>query len=104
MSKELGHGIHDLVSRTAYVAFHGFRAPPDFAESPSIMLENWCWVKAELEKMSCHFTTLDSKYHESWKKENPGVAVPPTRIPDNLLDSLVASRNSNRSMWFLRQL
>lgn len=37
---ELGHGIHDLVSRTSFVKFNGHRAPTEFAEAPSVMLEN----------------------------------------------------------------
>lgn len=87
---ELGHGIHDLVSRTAYTAFHGWNAPSDFAEAPSTMLENWCWLPHELKQMSCHYTKLG--------------AETPERIPDAVIESLVRSRSMNRALWFLRQL
>jgi len=103
-NEELGHGIHDLVSRTSYVAFHGYRAPPDFAEAPSIMLENWCWMKTELKKLSRHHAAIDDNYLKAWVEEHPGEALPPAEMPDDMLDSLVASRNWNRAMWFLGQL
>ncbi|KAK0385539.1 hypothetical protein NLU13_6719 [Sarocladium strictum] len=90
MFHELGHGIHDLISRTSYTAFHGYRAPPDFAEAPSVMLENWCWLPDELKRLSCHYTTLDSPTPES--------------IPDNMISNLIKSRSLNRGRWFLRQL
>lgn len=83
---ELGHGMHDLVSRTASVRFHGHRMPPDFFEVPSVMLENWCWTRDELKQMSCD-------------RSNP-----PEKIPDELLDPLLRSRSRNRALWFLRQL
>jgi Zn-dependent oligopeptidase len=34
---ELGHGIHDLVSRTIYSRFHGTSTVRDFVEAPSQM-------------------------------------------------------------------
>ncbi|KAI0149260.1 peptidase family M3 [Pestalotiopsis sp. NC0098] len=101
---ELGHGIHDLVSKTAYTAFHGHRAPADFAEAPSIMLENWCWMKDELRRMSCHYSRLAPKYLEAWQTSNPGKPHPPEKCPDELLEGLIRSRNHNRAMWYLRQL
>lgn len=101
---ELGHGIHDLVSRTSFVRFHGHRAPADFAEAPSVMLENWCWMRDELRRMSCHYSHLNPEYQVLWQAEHPGQAAPPEKIPDDLLDSLVASRSLNRALWFLRQL
>ncbi|RFU25411.1 hypothetical protein B7463_g10923, partial [Scytalidium lignicola] len=101
---ELGHGIHDLLSRTSYVKYHGHRAPPDFAETPSIMLENWCWMRDELKQMSCHYTTLDSKYLNKWQEEHPGENCPPATIPDDIIDNLIRNRNLNRTLWFLYQL
>lgn len=68
------------------------------------MLENWCWMKHELKHMSCHYTKLDPKYLEAWQSEHPGESVPLERIPDEMLDSLIQSRNVNRAMWFVRQL
>jgi hypothetical protein len=104
ISLELGHGIHDLLSRTSYVRFHGHRAPPDFAEAPSVMLENWCWMKDELKQMSYHYTKLDPKFLDKWQDEHPEAPCPPDEIPDNMLNCLVKSGDLNRALWFLYQL
>jgi len=101
---ELGHGMHDLVSRTSSVRFHGHNMPPDFFEVPSVMLENWCWTKDALRQMSCHYTKVSLEYLAEWRRENPGRDSPPEEIPDELLDPLVRSRTVNRALWFLRQL
>ncbi|KAI5865672.1 peptidase M3A/M3B [Durotheca rogersii] len=37
---ELGYGMHNLLWRARYVRFHRTNRPPDFAEAPSVMLEN----------------------------------------------------------------
>lgn len=103
-SVELGHGIHDLLSRTSYIKFHGHRAPPDFVEAPSIMLENWCWMEQELKQMSCHYSSLSPEHLAHWQKQNKTTEVPLPGIPDDLLSSLVQSREFNRGLWFLRQL
>ena len=96
---ELGHGIHDLLSRTSYVKFHGHRSPPDFAEAPSVMLENWCWMKDELKQMSCHYTKIGHKN----KNENENVDDDNDEL-DNMLDNLIKSYSLNRTMWYLNQL
>lgn len=94
---ELGHGMHDLVARTQYARFHGHRSPPDFCEIPSIMLENWCWLRDELRSMSYHFTTARSETQND-------TSVNKKTIPDDLLDGLIKTRHINRAAWFLRQL
>ncbi|KAF3802553.1 Saccharolysin [Colletotrichum gloeosporioides] len=101
---ELGHGMHDLVSRTRTVMVHGHRMPPDFFEVPSVMLENWCWMADELRHMSCHYTRLNPELLDDWRRKNPGQPDPPEKIPDELLGPLVRSRNVNRALWLLRQL
>lgn len=68
------------------------------------MLENWCWMKDELKRMSCHFTKLDPELLRNWQKNHPGEEVPPEQIPNELLDGLVRSRKHNRALWYLRQL
>src|SRR3569833_47957 len=44
---EIGHGIHNLVTRTTY-ADHHMMIVRDFVEAPSQMLENWCWIPSML--------------------------------------------------------
>ncbi|KAE8550678.1 hypothetical protein EYB25_006906 [Talaromyces marneffei] len=54
---ELGHGIHDLVRKTRYSRFHGTMTVLDFCETPSKMLENWCWLSRPLQSLSHHYET-----------------------------------------------
>ncbi|PYI10955.1 peptidase family M3 [Aspergillus sclerotiicarbonarius CBS 121057] len=98
---EMGHGIHDLLAKTKYVRFHGYHLPPDFGEMPSVMLENWCWMKDVLKGLSCHYTTVDDSYLAAWRKQHPGECDPPKKIPDNLVDRLVKHRYFNRGLYYL---
>ncbi|XWX01200.1 hypothetical protein V2A60_009226 [Cordyceps javanica] len=82
---ELGHGIHNLVSRTRYSAAHGTHVSRDFVEAPSQMLEHWCWVPHVLRTLSSH-----------WDTKAP--------ISDDLIANLVKTKNVNSSIFNLRQL
>ncbi|KXH39139.1 peptidase family M3 [Colletotrichum salicis] len=102
---ELGHGLHDLVSRTKHTRFHGTRVAPDFGEAPSTMLEKWCWMPDELVKMGWHYTRVDPAYMAKWKEDHAdGEEPPPETLPKELADNLVESRELNRGLWFLRLL
>ncbi|KAF5624965.1 hypothetical protein F52700_9340 [Fusarium sp. NRRL 52700] len=101
---ELGHGIHDLLARTNYVAFHGHRSPPDFAEALSVMLERWCWMEPELKRLGLHYTRTDPQLKEKWLQEHPKEELPPAQIPDDMIKRLIQGRQVTRSLWFLRQM
>ncbi|KAJ5643693.1 peptidase family M3 [Penicillium longicatenatum] len=101
---EMGHGIHDLLARTKYTHFHGYRLPPDFGEMPSIMLENWCWREDVLQGLSCHYTALDENYLAEWQKKHPGQPDPPTKIPVDLLKPLIKHRYFSRGLYHQYQL
>ncbi|KAI5237509.1 zincin [Aureobasidium subglaciale] len=101
---ELGHGMHDLLSRTQYSVFHGWHSPPDYAEALSIMLENWCWLPDELKKLSCHYTAINSELVEAWKMQNPGKELPQKAISDDLVVPLTENRYAFRSLYLLEQL
>lgn len=61
----------------------GANVEKDFVETPSQMLENWCWERETLMRMSAH--------HKDG-----------TAIPNDLMNSLVNSRRANggfESMW-----
>ncbi|OAP59905.1 hypothetical protein AYL99_04907 [Fonsecaea erecta] len=103
---ELGHGIHDLVSRTTYSRFHGTNTVRDFVEAPSQMLENWCWTPSQLKSLSKHYSTLSPDYYEAWKAAAGGSSAkePEERIPDDLIQKLIKTKNLNGALFNLRQL
>lgn len=68
------------------------------------MLENWCWMKDVLKKLSCHFSKLSPQYREQWHEKHFGDAEPPTHVPDELLENLTKGRKLNLTMWYLHQL
>ena len=102
---ELGHGIHDLVSRTTYSRFHGTNTVRDFVEAPSQMLENWCWTPSQLKALSKHYSYLSSEYSEAWKEASSGdKSKPEETIPDDLIQKLIKTKNLNGALFNLRQL
>ncbi|KAL1969834.1 hypothetical protein VTN77DRAFT_7343 [Rasamsonia byssochlamydoides] len=102
---ELGHGIHDLVSKTIYSRFHGTNTVRDFVEAPSQMLENWCWTPSQLKSLSRHYSTLSPEYFKSWEEQAPAVTPkPPEKIPDELIENLIRTKHVNDALFNLRQL
>ncbi|KAK2743859.1 hypothetical protein FQN55_007079 [Onygenales sp. PD_40] len=101
---ELGHGIHDLVSKTIYSRFHGTNTVRDFVEAPSQMLENWCWTPSQLKSLSHHYSTLSNEYLEAWKEQAGGKPQPEQKIPDELITNLINAKHVNDALFNLRQL
>ena len=65
--------------------FAGTSVERDFVEAPSQMLENWCWQRDALARISRH--------HET--------GAP---IPEDLMSSLLAARNANAGILNMRQI
>ncbi|KAJ5577512.1 uncharacterized protein N7459_006476 [Penicillium hispanicum] len=108
---ELGHGIHDLVSRTTYSRFHGTSTVRDFVEAPSQMLENWCWTPSQLRSLSHHYSTLSPEYLAGWQEAQQArsggktaTGPPSERIPDDVIDNLIRTKHVNDALFNLRQL
>ena len=102
---ELGHGIHDLVSKTHYSRFHGTSVVRDFVEAPSQMLENWCWTPSQLKSLSHHYSTLSPEYETAWReKAGKDAPKPEKQLPDRMIEDLVKTKNINGAMFNLRQL
>ncbi|PMD39476.1 metallopeptidase MepB [Hyaloscypha variabilis F] len=96
-SLQLGHGIHDLLARTKYKKFHGYRVCLEFGEAIGTMLD-------ELKAMSCHYTRISPQYMEAWKEANPESPLPPKSIPDELLENLLKRRRFSRLSNYLYQI
>jgi len=102
---ELGHGIHDLVSRTIYSRFHGTSTVRDFVEAPSQMLENWCWTPSQIKSLSKHWSYLSPEYKRAWEETAQNVEKQPAELmPDDLIQSIVNTRHVNDALFNLRQL
>lgn len=101
---ELGHGIHDLVSRTTYSRFHGTNTVRDFVEAPSQMLENWCWTPSQLKALSRHYSTLSPEYEAAWREQAKSESKPSEKLPDELIQNLIKTKHVNDAMFNLRQL
>ncbi|KAF8631796.1 hypothetical protein AX17_005011 [Amanita inopinata Kibby_2008] len=82
---EMGHVFHGLLSSTKFSRFHGTNVARDFVEAPSQMLENWCWERKVLEKMSSHY-----------EKKEP--------LTPELIEKIIKSRYVNVGLFYLRQL
>ena len=102
---ELGHGIHDLVSKTHYSRFHGTSVVRDFVEAPSQMLENWCWTPSQLKSLSQHYSTLSPEYEAAWREQaGKDASKPEEKLPDSLIDNLIKAKHVNDALANLRQL
>jgi len=82
---ELGHGMHDLVSRTVYSRFHGVQVARDFIEAPPQMLENWCRIPSCLAALSSHYETGEP-------------------LPQDMLEALIESKRETSALSMIDQL
>lgn len=64
----------------------GTRVQRDFVETPSQMMENWCWDAEFLESVSGHFLDESKK------------------IPREFVDALIAAKNVDAGLLYRRQL
>jgi len=83
---EFGHVCHSLCSKAQYSRGTWFHVEMDFVEAPSQMLENWCWQKEILKKLSGNF-------------ENPTEP-----LPEELIDNIIRSKNVCVALSKLRQI
>lgn len=102
--KEIGHALHDMVSKTRFQKFHGSRVCIEFGEAIGTMMENWAWLKSELHAISCHYTYLHPSYADAWSSRNPGQPLPPKAMPEELMDALISFRTDQRSEAYLAQV
>ncbi len=81
---EFGHILHQTLTKAEMVRFSGANTEWDFVEAPSQIMEHWTWEPEVLATFSRHYRTGD-------------------RIPDELVQQLVAARDVNIAAANLRQ-
>jgi oligopeptidase A len=82
---EAGHCFHLLLGRSKYSSSSMEKVEWDAVELPSQIMENWCWEKDLLRRMTAHKMT----------------GAP---MPEELMDRLIASRKFNAGLYANRQL
>jgi len=83
---EFGHGLHHLLSRVDDVGVSGMRGVEwDAVELPSQFMENFCWERDALARMSAHVESGQS-------------------LPQELFDKMLAARNFQSGMQTVRQI
>ena len=95
---EIGHAIHNLVSKTKCSRFHGTSVDRDFVEAPAILLEKFLWNPRHVKELSYHYSYLSPEYFESWKasqSSQEGLQRPPIQLPDQLIEQLVKTEHVN---------
>jgi oligopeptidase A len=83
---EFGHGLHHLLSRVDDAGVSGIRGVEwDAIELPSQFMENFCWERDALKRMTAHV--------ESGKP-----------LPEELFDKMLAAKNFQSGMQTVRQI
>ena len=83
---EFGHGLHQLLTQVDELGVSGIHGVEwDAVELPSQFMENFCWDWAVVEPMTRHVDTGE-------------------RMPRAMFDKLLAAKNFQSGMGFVRQL
>jgi metallopeptidase MepB len=101
---ELGHAMHNLLSRTKFAFFHGTATARDFVEIPSIMLENWWWTPTVIKKLGCHYSYISDEMRCAWEKTGGKIEQRPgEKLEDNMIQNMINSRRTNEALATLKQ-
>ncbi|EGG22266.1 peptidase M3A and M3B domain-containing protein [Cavenderia fasciculata] len=82
---EFGHVMHNMSSEVMYPRFSGTSVERDAVEMPSQEFELWCWDSNILNRISGHY------------KDG-------SKLPTDLVQRMLDSKNLNISLFYLRQL
>ena len=83
---EFGHGLHHMLTQVDYLEVSGISGVEwDAVELPSQFMENWCWQRQTLDKISGHYETGEP-------------------LPEALLEKMQAAKDFQSGMAMVRQL
>ncbi len=82
---EMLHAIHHLTGRTTYSSFSGINVERDYVETPAMVMENLCWDKTVLKRISKHYKTGEP-------------------IPDCIVDKMLRLRDLNIGIHYRRHV
>ena len=82
---EFGHALHSMLSNCTYMSLAGTNVYRDFVELPSQIMENWAEQKEWLNQVAVHYETGE-------------------KMPGEMLENILKSRNFNSGYAFVRQL
>jgi peptidyl-dipeptidase Dcp len=82
---EFGHALHSMLSSCTYMNLSGTNVYRDFVELPSQIMENWAEEREWLNMVAEHYETGE-------------------KMPAEMLDNILNSRNFNSGYAFIRQL
>ncbi len=82
---EFGHGLHGMLAKGEYESMNGTNVYRDFVELPSQLMENWATERDYLDLWAVHYQTGE-------------------KIPQELIDKIVAAQNYNSAYSHIRQL
>ena len=83
---EFGHIMHMTLTQAPYATLSGSSVDLDFVEAPSQMLENWVYSAEILKKLSAHY-------------QNPA-----EKLPEAMIQQLVAQRDFMQGYFYSRQI
>ena len=83
---EFGHGLHHMLTKIDKISVSGINGVEwDAVELPSQFMENFCWEREALDRISSHYQTGEA-------------------IPDTLYQKMIKAKNYHSAMFTVRQL
>ena len=79
---EIGHAMHEMCGRIGFARLSGTNVEQDFVETPSQILENWCWEKNVLNQF------------KHWKTNK--------FLSNKIIDKLIKKRSLNNGFHYKR--
>jgi metallopeptidase MepB len=82
---ELGHVMHQMINKSKYLVLGTSDLEIDFIQIPSLVLDNLCWEKSILQRLSSHH-------------------INGTHLPDDIIDKMIKVRNLNVGIHYKKTI